>query len=79
MPGTRAYKAPKHSVTIQGITFSPVWQMTIDQWTGQRKPVPVEINGKKLYAIPGRLMAFAEDLPAIAQRLKSSSTSPPSP
>ncbi len=60
------------SLTIQGYTFTPVMQQIGSNRDDGRQFIPVEINGKKLYAIPGRLMAFEEDLPEIARRLTKS-------
>jgi hypothetical protein len=71
--GARRLKRPS-GVTLYGITFIPVMAETDrDPCTGTRRLVPVTINGKKLYAIPGRLMAYEEDLPAIALRITKSS------
>ena len=73
MPG-KSRLTPSLSITVMGVTFIPVMAETSrDPYTGVRRLAPAVLNGKKLYAIPGGLMAYEDDLPTIALRITKSS------
>ena len=59
-------------ITVDGVTFPPV----LERRTRNGRHVtyhPAQVNGKPLYAVPGGLMAFADDLPRIAEKLRLAS------
>jgi hypothetical protein len=58
------------SVTIDGVTFPPVLVPDTTSRRDGRTYKQAEVNGRPLYAIPGGMMAYLDDLPRIAKSLK---------
>ncbi len=56
-------------VTIDGITFPPVYEQAASDGSRHRQYRQAEINGKPVYAVPGGLMAFRDQLPDIARQI----------
>ena len=64
-------------ITVDGITFPPVLIPNGKNHRGQRVLAHAQINGRPVYAIPGGLMAYADDLPRVAASLKSTRNQKP--
>jgi len=54
------------SVTIDGVTFPPVLVQDASDKSRHRRYKQAEIDGELVYAVPGGMMAFRDQLPAIA-------------
>lgn len=75
----RQYTRPP-ILAFDGVSFPPVMvDDGRDPNTGQRRLIHAHLAGEPLYSLPGGLMAYRRDLPAIAARLKSSGKSTPRP
>lgn len=62
------------AITIDGLTFPPVLIPSGTNHRGQRVLAHAQVNGRPLYAVPGGLMAYADDLPRVAATLAAKST-----
>lgn len=54
---------------IKGLTFLPVVERDGEDYQGFARFRQVLVNGKALWALPGGLMCFEQDLPRVADSL----------